>query len=202
LILSPLVLPAGNNVDISVDVNNVINIPAESGSVAFYLSDNEIIDLGDQLLETKNFVEFTGLGNQTINSVIKIPESTVPGNKYIILILDPDNIIEESDEANNILSAIIKIEDRSGTDNWKINNILVYPNPSSGLFYIRNIESNSEKIQIQVLNISGSLVYNKTIYPGNTVFTEEINISGESKGVYFIHIQIGRLEYSKRIVVM
>ena len=201
LIVSPMVLPAGNDVDISIDINNVINVPAGAGPVKFYLSDNESFDLSNQLIETISHTEFTGSGTQTINLVLNIPELTDTGNKYLILMVDPGNLIEESEEDNNFISAIIKIEDRSGINNNRFNNILVYPNPNTGQFYINNIEPNSEKIQIKVLNMFGSLVYNKTIYPGNVGLSEEINIRTESKGVYIIYISSGFDKFIRKIII-
>ncbi len=55
----------------------------------------------------------------------------------------------------------------------------VYPNPTSDRFFI---ESNSLSDEIKILNLSGEILYRKTLNAGKT----EIDISSMPTGVYFI----------------
>jgi len=60
-------------------------------------------------------------------------------------------------------------------------NILIYPNPSSGLFTFSNIGINSS---IEIYDITGRLIFNTTTQ--NT--SETINLYDKQKGVYFYKI--------------
>jgi len=202
LIISPQVLSAGNMVNISFDIYNMISFPSDSGSVNIYLSENSTFDINDHLLKTIYFEKLNGNDNQTINCELIIPESTSQGSKYLILIADPYKIIEETDEDNNGIFDRITVEERLGIDNKSFKNIIVYPNPGEGKFYVRNIRSVSEEVNIRVLSIEGKIVYNKTIYSENINLVETINIRGEKKGIYFLHIKSGKKYYFKKIIII
>lgn len=82
-------------------------------------------------------------------------------------------------------------------DNKKIpfeSQVLIYPNPNSGLFHI-NIDSNIN-YKIDIYNISGKLIYNNNTYSG-----EEINLTYYPKGVYLVRITIDKEVITKKIVV-
>ena len=74
-------------------------------------------------------------------------------------------------------------------DNLSMQNIKLYPNPTTGIIYIKgkNIE------QIKVFNSSGSLI--------KTFSTKEINLSNEPKSLYFIKIITKTGIISKKIIL-
>ena len=69
-----------------------------------------------------------------------------------------------------------------------INHLNIYPNPSVDVF---NISFSSDKVQaleIKILNVVGEIVYfeEKESYIGE--YTKTINLTGYSKGVYFLEV--------------
>ena len=60
----------------------------------------------------------------------------------------------------------------------------IYPQPNSGLFYIR-YEGGAE-LEIKVLNLCGQLVYSGTQYPTDAGYP--VNISDVSSGIYFAEV--------------
>ncbi|PCJ63747.1 MAG: hypothetical protein COA58_15510 [Bacteroidetes bacterium] len=72
------------------------------------------------------------------------------------------------------------------------NEIGVYPNPSVGVF---KIISNSERVVYSVSDSKGSQVVNWTT-------GTEIDLSTNSKGIYFVKIRIGEELYSKKLVLV
>jgi hypothetical protein len=57
----------------------------------------------------------------------------------------------------------------------------VYPNPSTGIFYIN---SNIEKYNIVVFNIMGKIVYQSSVSSAQSV----IDLSGNASGIYIYRI--------------
>lgn len=81
----------------------------------------------------------------------------------------------EEDENMNILTAI-------------------YPNPTKGVF---NIRTNAEEMNVEIYSTLGKLIASKQIHAG----IQEINLSGQSKGVYFITLTHNGITRCKRLVI-
>jgi hypothetical protein len=72
----------------------------------------------------------------------------------------------------------------------------VYPNPTKGKI---TISSNSPISTIEIFNLSGKRIYSDTNVKQQT--SKELNLSGYSKGIYFIKIYNGTKFYSRKIIV-
>jgi rhodanese-related sulfurtransferase len=73
--------------------------------------------------------------------------------------------------------------------------VVVFPNPSSGLFYIKANEIKT----IDVLNSEGRLVQSKQINPGGNLL--EMDISDYEKGVYVLKIDIGNQIIVRKLLI-
>jgi hypothetical protein len=72
--------------------------------------------------------------------------------------------------------------------------MMVYPNPSNGLFNI--VSEGSANVSLEVYNLTGGLVT-------STIFTQNytLDLSKFSKGVYFLHLNAeGKTQITKLIV--
>ena len=76
-------------------------------------------------------------------------------------------------------------------------NTYIYPNPSSGKFYINNLPENTQNINIY--NTYGQLVFSLS-NPVNKYF--EIDLTGFPKGIYFLNINnANNKPYSEKLIV-
>ena len=72
----------------------------------------------------------------------------------------------------------------------------LFPNPSSALFYIQR--QSIEKMDLSVFDITGKLVFEeKDIL--NTYHT--LNLSGIHRGIYFLRVNDGQKQFTKRLVI-
>lgn len=79
----------------------------------------------------------------------------------------------------------------------KKDDIKIYPNPTRGNLKIElNINSDIEKIQINIINVKGQLVY-KTNELENSY---TINLSSEPKGAYILIMQVNDKRYEWKII--
>jgi hypothetical protein len=63
------------------------------------------------------------------------------------------------------------------------NKILIYPNPSIGIFHIFNL--NSQKVNLDIYSGTGKIIYSDTFFSNEA----EINLSTQPYGIYFIKIK-------------
>ncbi|MFI1744985.1 T9SS type A sorting domain-containing protein [Thalassobellus sediminis] len=82
-------------------------------------------------------------------------------------------------------------------DQELINSISVYPNPSFGRFYIKN-ESFINLQKVVIYDVSGRLISNINI--SDTSRVKEINLTGITKGMYFVNIHSENAIITKKIV--
>ena len=73
------------------------------------------------------------------------------------------------------------------------NNLVVFPNPSTGIFTIKN-DNISSPINFEVYNMLGEMILQKQN-------STEIDLSNAVKGIYFVKITIGTKNYTEKIVV-
>ena len=76
-----------------------------------------------------------------------------------------------------------------------INPLNIYPNPNNGEFKI-SVENNSEISTIDIYNLMGEKVFNSDM--NKTM--NEIDISNQPKGVYFVEITIGDKIFNEKII--
>jgi hypothetical protein len=65
--------------------------------------------------------------------------------------------------------------------------VITYPNPSHGRFWIQFKLFGAEKAQLQILDSRGAVVQTRTVNAQQTT-TVDINLSGKAKGLYLIRV--------------
>jgi hypothetical protein len=110
--------------------------------------------------------------NGAIYEIVSVDENNA-GNYDVIVHGECRELI--SDIA--VLSIITSIEELKDYD------ILIYPNPSGGVFNISN-NKNIETAEVIIINLEGKIVYQGKYHSENNV----IDLSDKAKGVYIIKI--------------
>ncbi len=86
------------------------------------------------------------------------------------------------------------------SEDFEFKEFSLYPNPNTGSFRISFIPETNDEINIQVLDISGRNIHNKT-FQNSGMFDQELQINTISAGVFFVTIQNGANKMVKRIIV-
>lgn len=95
-----------------------------------------------------------------------------------------DSIYRMANNSGNAMIYINVLNNTTNINNIESNNYLnIYPNPSSGIFQIKNDKLGV--MNFEIYNVMGKNIFAKQIDDGNT----EIDLSKESKGVYFYRIK-------------
>jgi hypothetical protein len=125
-------------------------------------------------------------------------------NVYMVGTFNSDSI----SFGTNILSStngstdmfIAKLDAFAGIDEIanEENNINVFPNPTDGVFTIRQPADGKLQPAIYIYNSLGKLVYQKERATQNS---EQIDLSAYSKGIYFVKMQSAEKSYSKKVIL-
>lgn len=91
------------------------------------------------------------------------------------------------------------INNLSVNDN-ELDNLIIYPNPNNGTFTISFNPRSGEDIKVEVLDIRGRDIFNKTFSSTNQ-FNEIIQLISAQSGVYLLNISEGSYKANKKIIV-
>ena len=97
----PLQASVGTTISVQASVGNTGN--AESGQFygRFYLSTDNIITAGDTFLGSGQFASIAPGNISSTGFNLYLPDTITNGSYFLGVILDPDNLITETDETNN-----------------------------------------------------------------------------------------------------
>ena len=84
--------------------------------------------------------------------------------------------------------------DHSGIDEYELNNVVVYPNPTTGLILIKNEELRMKSVE--VYDVFGKLLNVMSVND----HTANLDLSGYAKGTYFVRVITERGIVTKRVV--
>lgn len=98
----------GTSVNVSCRVANVGNGYAGVSQVGYYFSSNNSYDGGDIPLGFDNVSDMGAGGSSSENATFSIP-SAGPGTYYILFRADNQNVIAESNDNNNLASAVFTL---------------------------------------------------------------------------------------------
>ena len=116
------------------------NVPAASSPSAFYLSVDAVFDVGDVLLDNTTGYAL-GAGQSVMReALVNVPASTAPGSYYVLFVADPQNMIAETNETNNVRSLPLTVQ--VPTIDLLNNYVYVYA-PTGGLLAGSTFSGNS-----------------------------------------------------------
>jgi hypothetical protein len=87
--------------------------------------------------------------------------------------------------------------DKSASQNEKVK---IYPNPSDGIFTIEINKTESNKVSVEILDITGKLVY-RNDYPVLGNLKETIDLQNLNKGMYFLRVKEGEKISTVKIIL-
>ncbi len=79
--------------------------------------------------------------------------------------------------------------------------VSVYPNPSNGLFTVKFAKVENTNCVVEVRNINGQLVENRTFENASNGLNFTIDLQNQGKGIYFMHILDGSKSKTFKLAV-
>lgn len=158
----------------------------------WYNSDRTSVNIAG---DCQNCVGAQWTGTNTTMTEYFYPLNSLGTNTNIIF-----RIVFHSDEGVNGLGVIVDDFVINGTlanEQFELKNVAIYPNPSTGIFYIS--KGNIDLKCLEVTDISGKIILKQTQFQDNN---SEIllNLSSISKGVYFIKLTSEESSIIKKII--
>ncbi len=162
--------------------------------VDYFLSLDTTLDANDIQLSENYANVSSSTPTSNIGTAIVIPGNTTPGTYYLILQADPENLVFETNENNNLLIQQIVVQSASNLQLSTLNT-KIYPNPARNIL---NVESDLVIDKIVFFNSTGKVVLKK-----DHLNTQKavIPLNGMKNGVYYVKIMTIKGDISIKKIV-
>lgn len=199
----------GEEVNVELIVNEAVKEALEiSNKFEFHSDENGegkvIIMKNGELIEGDEF-DFSGNGIEKVFIKKIVISKDQEGElteiikeikgQSMVFIIKTDSKVEGKD---NLLDT--KIEE-DNLKNLEISKLKLFPNPTNGLFKMSFKSKTAKDINITIVDIKGSVVYEKDLKQFKGKFSEEFDMSDQEKGIYLFNIVTGEERETRKIIV-
>ncbi len=80
-------------------------------------------------------------------------------------------------------------------------NLSIFPNPSDGMFTISLTMFTQTEMIVTIENILGEVIYSSEMLSSDGNFSSTVNLSKESTGIYFVHLNLNGEQLSEKIII-
>ena len=88
-----------------------------------------------------------------------------------------------------------------GEGGTTIENLDVYPNPSRDIFNVTFVAEDVQDLEVRVINVVGEVVYTEALEQFVGEYTKQIDLTDNSKGVYFLEITTDAGVVNKKLII-
>ncbi|MHA7844042.1 MAG: zinc-dependent metalloprotease [Winogradskyella sp.] len=181
-------------------VNTISSWPAASTQeVTWVVGESNSLPINCQtvniLFTTNGGLSFTTLASGVPNigtAMITVPNIANTANARVL--------VEAADNIFYAVSNTFSITDPLSIDEFELEDLSIYPNPSNGSFTIGFDSKSGEDINIEVYDIRGRAIFTKSFNSTNR-FNEQVQLNTAQSGVYLLHISDGPFKVTKKIVL-
>lgn len=102
---------------------------------------------------------------------------------------------------NKAKSATIEVPEVTGIIDGKLQNeIMIFPNPTSGKITLQTKLSQNSDVRIIVYNVLGELMYEQKLVSSQASFNLQIDLSTLRGGIYMLQVGRGETILRKKII--
>lgn len=191
---------------------NVIQHEDAKVTIFMDFNNNKQYDIPDERIYTG----YTSVGTHTLSGTIRIPKEVIvdvpTGARFII-----NNNIAPSKESDSACGGYVSGETEdfivvfrnknsnppnSITGVTALGNFGIHPNPTNGIFNITfNAVADVSNVGVRVTNITGQTVYSNVYGVSGVEFNEQVNITDQPSGVYFVELNADGQKLVRKLVV-
>ena len=185
-----------------VEINNSGSLAAVGDfSIGVYFSDDREFSVDDIRVGWINTGNLPSRFREIVPGSVTVPEDIAPGNYFILLIIDENDLVEERSEINNLTWNQIEIKDpnnlnqviQSRQSQNKQPELLilkeVYPSPAIDEVIIKILAKKEEQTEVQIFDLLGRLRYTEKLNLRVGVNELNVNISSFPAGHYSVIMQ-------------
>jgi hypothetical protein len=163
--------------------------------------------------EERIYTGYTAIGNHTLIDNVIIPQKAitdVPTGMRVIINNDVGpNVPSDSacgpytsGETEDYVLIFRKAWPAGINGQTALTGFNVHPNPTSGKFYVQfSTQAEVKDVQVRVTNVTGQVVQQQSYEYAGGMFYQELDMTGQPSGVYFVELQAEGVKLMRKLVV-
>ncbi len=143
-------------------------------------------------------------GDNIVDNIEKINIESAPIGNYTLTISHKGNLTasEPFGPQNQDFSLILTGSDLTlGVKENAIDNLAIWPNPTSDILNYRFNSLNSNDVNVSLLDIQGRAVYSSVLDGSNSIINGSFNTDDYAQGIYILNIKQGTSQINKRVII-
>lgn len=199
--LYPLIITPKFNARISSIIYNGGNAVASPVEITYFLSPDEILDTSDKELFDESTRFLGAKGTIQLSGGFTIQSTVLPGQYFLIGVMDIDGVVNESDETNNQIVQPVIVVGTSGIDDGLTDSSFrVYPVPAKDWLNVDLSMNPGENATIYITDVIGNEVYRHT-FISMIDHHFRLDVSNWVKGTYLISCRTSKHCLTRKILL-
>ncbi len=120
-----------------------------------------------------------------------------PGNKEVPIVVN----ISSYDNICWSDTFSILVQEPTGIKDIQEQITRIYPNPTDNILNIEITNSDTKGLEIEILDITGKVIYQRESENPSSQLTEQLDLSGYAKGIYLIRVRQADAVYIRKVIV-
>ncbi len=79
--------------------------------------------------------------------------------------------------------------------------LVVYPNPNNGIFRLKQVDSPSQNSRIEIYNMKGQVVYERSFNSSEEIYATEYNLTHQPAGSYIVKIHLDDQSFTSKVII-
>ncbi len=179
---NPTQATPGTSVSASCMIQNPTSYKTDKSLIKLFLSADTQFDTSDIPLDTLTLWPLQPGGSITKYFDFQVP-NVANGNYHLLFVADPDGLMYESDETNNVAVMSFTVGTTAIEENELSRNLAVYPNPASD-HVIASIQNNMTLKKIRITDLTGRVIRDISNFPVNSRKQVRIDVQYLRPGMY------------------
>lgn len=177
-----------------------------SDTVMIDFATSPIVELGADTIICHNSAMTLDAGNPGASYLWSTGETTqtinIAGEDFEYGTYDFSVQVTNDKGCENTDDITVEIKDCTSIDeNQQLVSLNVFPNPNTGMFNLNLSSFGSQTVSVQIINLSGKVVYEVTDLKINNAYQMEINLDNAANGVYNIFVISENGITDKKVVI-
>ncbi len=157
------------------------------------------VQVGPQMHPTSNFSDTFATHYFNLDQYAGTQfELALEGKHFLSRAQDPGNSVGDNSYIDNI---VIMDSEFIGEDEFEINDVSLFPNPTTGLLNVNVNAPKSGMASAKIVDTKGAVVLQKTLDFETGFQSFSLDISGKPKGMYLLQIQQGNALYTQKVML-
>jgi len=157
------------------------------------------VQVGPQLHPTSNFSDTFATHYFNLDQFAGTQfELALEGKHFLSRADDPRNSVGDNSYIDNI---VIMDYEFIGEEEFELNDVSLFPNPTTGLLNININAPKSGVATAKILDTKGAVVLEKSLNMESGFESFSLDISGKPKGMYLLQIQQGKALFTQKVML-